>query len=65
MSNLPEMPNILQILMYGFILYVLFRICKFMYRKIQERRILKRMAKSGIRYIDKMDGHPFEVYVRP
>ncbi|EOP45816.1 hypothetical protein IK1_04363, partial [Bacillus cereus VD146] len=23
MSNLPEMPNILQILMYGFILYVL------------------------------------------
>ncbi|PGC57527.1 restriction endonuclease, partial [Bacillus toyonensis] len=56
MSNLPEMPNILQILMYGIILYVLFRICKFMYRKIQERRILKRMAKSGIRYIDKMDG---------
>lgn len=36
-----------------------------MYRKIQERRILKRMAKSGIRYIDKMDGHQFEVYVRP
>ncbi|PES78354.1 restriction endonuclease, partial [Bacillus cereus] len=31
MSNLPAMPNILQILMYGFILYVLFRICKFMY----------------------------------
>lgn len=35
-----------------------------MYRKIQERRILKRMAKSGIRYIDKMDGHQFEVYLK-
>ncbi|KMQ16984.1 hypothetical protein TU70_14335 [Bacillus mycoides] len=65
MSNLPAMPNILQILICGFIFYVLFRICKFMYRKIQERRMLKRMVKSGIRYIDKMDGHQFEVYVRP
>ncbi|OJE50688.1 restriction endonuclease [Bacillus proteolyticus] len=64
MSNLPGMPNIVQILIYGFILYVLFHICKFMYRKIQERRILKRMAKSGIRYIDKMDGHQFEVYLK-
>ncbi|EHL68143.1 hypothetical protein HMPREF1014_04769 [Bacillus sp. 7_6_55CFAA_CT2] len=64
MSNLPKMPNILQILICIFILYVLFRICKFMYRKIQERRILKRMAKSGIRYIDKMDGHQFEVYLK-
>ncbi|PGE10069.1 restriction endonuclease [Bacillus toyonensis] len=64
MSNLPEMPNILQILMYGFILYVLFRICKFMYRKIQQRRILKRMAKSGIRFIDKMDGRQFEIYLK-
>jgi HJR/Mrr/RecB family endonuclease len=63
-SNLPEMKNILQILMYGFIFYVLFRICKFMYRKFQDRRILKRMAKSGIRYIDKMDGHQFEVYLK-
>jgi len=63
-SNLPEMPNILQILLYGFILYVLFRICKFMYRKFQERRILKRIAKPGIRYIDKMDGHQFEVYLK-
>ncbi|PFS11255.1 restriction endonuclease, partial [Bacillus cereus] len=33
MSNLPKMPNIIQILIYGFILYVLFRIFKFMYRK--------------------------------
>lgn len=64
MSNLPEMPNILQILLHGFILYVLFQICKFMYRKFQERRILKRMAKSGICYIDKMDGHQFEVYLK-
>lgn len=64
MSNLPEMPNILQILIYGFIFYVLFRICKFMYRKFRERRILKRIAKSGIRYIDKMDGRQFEVYLK-
>ncbi|MED0906749.1 restriction endonuclease [Bacillus nitratireducens] len=64
MSNLPSMPNILQILIYSFILYVLFHICKFVYRKIQERRMLKRMAKSGIRYIDKMDGRQFEVYLK-
>ncbi|WJE17842.1 restriction endonuclease (plasmid) [Bacillus cereus] len=64
MSNLPAMPNILQILICVFFLYVLFRICKFVYRKIQERRILKRMARSGIRYIDKMDGHQFEVYLK-
>ncbi|MBJ8190725.1 MULTISPECIES: restriction endonuclease [Bacillus cereus group] len=64
MSSIPSMPNILQILICGFILYVLFRLCKFMYRKIQERRMLKRMARSGIRYIDKMDGHQFEVYLK-
>jgi HJR/Mrr/RecB family endonuclease len=60
------MPNILQILMYGFILctYVLFHICKFVYRIIQERRMLKRMARSGIRFIDKMDGRQFEVYLK-
>ncbi|PEZ02506.1 restriction endonuclease [Bacillus sp. AFS018417] len=64
MSNVPSMPNILQFLIYAFILYVLFHICKFVYRMIQERRILKQMAKSGIRYIDKMDGHQFEVYLK-
>ncbi|MGW6193040.1 restriction endonuclease [Bacillus cereus] len=64
MSNIPSMPNMLQILIYGFILYILFHICKFVYRKIQERIILKRMARSGIRYIDKMDGHQFELYLK-
>ncbi|PHE55796.1 restriction endonuclease [Bacillus pseudomycoides] len=64
MSNLTTIPNILHILICGFIIYVLFYICKFMYRKIQDRRVLKRMAKSGIRYIDKMDGHQFEVYLK-
>ncbi|PDZ08210.1 restriction endonuclease [Bacillus pseudomycoides] len=64
MSNLTTIPNILHILICGFIIYVLFHICKFMYRKIQDRRMLKRMAKSGIRYIDKMDGHQFEVYLK-
>ncbi|WP_025147941.1 restriction endonuclease [Bacillus sp. H1a] len=64
MSNLPKMPNILQILICGFILYVLFHICKFVYRIIQERRMLKRMARSGIRFIDKMDGRQFEVYLK-
>ncbi|MBJ7987753.1 restriction endonuclease [Bacillus cereus] len=64
MSNLPAMPNILQILICGFIIYVLFHICKFVYRIIQERRMLKRMARSGIRFIDKMDGRQFEVYLK-
>ncbi|MBC6976072.1 restriction endonuclease [Bacillus sp. Xin] len=64
MSNLPAMSDILHILICGFILYVLFHICKFVYRKIQERRVLKRMVKSGIHYIDRMDGHQFEVYLK-
>ncbi|MFD0769004.1 restriction endonuclease [Bacillus sp. CGMCC 1.60114] len=45
-------------------LYITFHILKWGYRKIREIRMLKRMAKSGIRYIDKMDGFQFEVYLK-
>lgn len=41
-----------------------FHILKWSAGKIREIRILKRMAKSGIRYIDKMDGFQFEVYLK-
>lgn len=34
------------------------------YGKIRDIRILKRMAKSGIHIIDKMDGYQFEVYLK-
>ncbi|HDR7495377.1 TPA: restriction endonuclease, partial [Bacillus cereus] len=45
-------------------LYMFFHILKWSAGKIREIRILKRMAKSGIRYIDKMNGFQFEVYLK-
>ncbi|RFT63918.1 restriction endonuclease [Bacillus clarus] len=45
-------------------LYIIFHILKWSVGKIREIRILKRMAKSGIHYIDKMDGFQFEVYLK-
>ncbi|MED4654665.1 restriction endonuclease [Bacillus pseudomycoides] len=54
----------IQALMYVFIFYVLFRTYMFVHRTIQEIRVLKRMAKSDIQFIDKMDGFQFEVYLK-
>ncbi|HHL0974360.1 TPA: restriction endonuclease [Bacillus cereus] len=64
MSNTLAMPGILQLFLYGMGLYMFFHILKWSAGKIREIRILKRMAKSGIRYIDKMDGFQFEVYLK-
>ncbi|MCQ6341531.1 restriction endonuclease (plasmid) [Bacillus cereus] len=64
MSNTLPMPGILQLFLYGMGLYISFHILKWSVRKIREIRILKRMAKSGIHYIDKMDGFQFEVYLK-
>ncbi|WP_430732671.1 restriction endonuclease [Bacillus pseudomycoides] len=72
MSNLPvgqlipvvPVSSMVQAFMYVFIFYVLFRIYMFVHRIIQEKRVLKIMAKSGIQYIDKMDGYQFEVYLK-
>ncbi|KFN04713.1 restriction endonuclease [Bacillus mycoides] len=64
MSNTLPMPGILQIFLYGMSLYIIFHILKWSVGKIREIRILKRMAKSGIHYIDKMDGFQFEVYLK-
>ncbi len=58
------MPGILQLFLYGMGLYMFFHILKWSVGKIREIRILKRMAKSGIHYIDKMDGFQFEVYLK-
>ncbi|AUB67281.1 restriction endonuclease (plasmid) [Bacillus cereus] len=64
MSNTLPMPGILQIFLYGIGLYIVFHILKWSVGKIREIQILKRMAKSGIHYIDKMDGFQFEVYLK-
>lgn len=58
------MPGILQLFLYGMGIYIIFHMLNWGYRKIRDIRILKRMAKSGIRIIDKMDGHQFEVYLK-
>ncbi|WP_371395296.1 restriction endonuclease [Bacillus pseudomycoides] len=72
MSNLPvgqlipvvPVSSMIQAFMYVFIFYVLFRTYMFVHRTIQEIRVLKRMAKSDIQFIDKMDGFQFEVYLK-
>jgi len=63
-SNTLPISGVLQLFLYGMGLYIIFHILKWSVGKIREIRILKRMAKSGIRYIDKMDGFQFEVYLK-
>lgn len=58
------MPGILQLFLYGMGIYMIFHMLNWGYGKIRDIRILKRMAKSGIRIIDKMDGYQFEVYLK-
>lgn len=64
MSNVVGMPGILQLFLYGMGIYMIFHMLNWGYGKIRDIRILKRMAKSGIRIIDKMDGYQFEVYLK-
>ncbi|SDZ40910.1 restriction endonuclease [Bacillus sp. 166amftsu] len=64
MSNTLPIPGALQLFVYGMGLYITFHIVKWGVRKVRERRMLKRMAQSGIHYIDKMDGFQFEVYLK-
>ena len=64
MSNTLPISGVLQLFLYGMGLYIIFHILKWSVGKIREIRILKSMAKSGIRYIDKMDGFQFEVYLK-
>lgn len=57
-------PGVLQLFVYGMGVYITFHIVKWGIRKVREVRMLKRIAKSGIRHIDKMDGFQFEVYLK-
>ncbi len=45
-------------------LFLIVFLINFIHRTIKERLYLKRMARSGIRDIDKMDGYQFEVYLK-
>jgi restriction system protein len=47
-----------------FLLIVCFYVIRSIYRLIRERIALKRLAKSGIPYIDQMDGFQFEFYLK-
>ncbi|MBO1627958.1 restriction endonuclease [Bacillus arachidis] len=64
MSNMLPIPGVLQLFVYGMGVYITFHIVKWGIRKVREVRMLKRIAKSGIHYIDKMDGYQFEVYLK-
>lgn len=39
-------------------------VCRFLYQKYKEKKMLKQVAKAGIHEIDKMDGHQFEMYLK-
>lgn len=58
----------LQIFLYFCMIAILYRIGSYFYRliynKIREISVLKRLSRSGIGSIDKMDGLQFEVYLK-
>ncbi|MFP8644559.1 restriction endonuclease [Priestia aryabhattai] len=58
------MDKVFQSVFYLFLIMILFKLSKFAYRVIRERKYMKELAQSGMSYIDKMDGYQFEVYLR-
>ncbi|WP_445661677.1 restriction endonuclease [Bacillus sp. FSL M8-0256] len=42
---------------------IVFRFAKFIFDKTKKRRAIDKLASSGMKYIDKMDGHMFEVFL--
>lgn len=47
-----------------FLIMIAFYLIRIVYRRLQERTALKRLACSGIQYIDQMDGFQFETYLK-
>ncbi|WP_420541203.1 restriction endonuclease [Priestia filamentosa] len=43
---------------------IAFYLIRWVYRRLQERTAMKRLARSGIQYIDQMDGFQFETYLK-
>ncbi|UOE63124.1 restriction endonuclease [Priestia filamentosa] len=43
---------------------IAFHLIHLVYRRLQERTAMKRLARSGIQYIDQMDGFQFEFYLK-
>ncbi|KIN40242.1 hypothetical protein B4071_4362 [Bacillus subtilis] len=44
-------------------LLIVFRVAKFIFEKTKKRRAMDKLASSDLKYIDKMDGHMFEVFL--
>ena len=47
-----------------FLIMIAFNLIRMVYRRLQERTAMKRLARSGIQYIDQMDGFQFEFYLK-
>jgi restriction system protein len=47
-----------------FLIMIAFYLIRIVYRRLQERTAMKRLARSGIQYIDQMDGFQFEFYLK-
>ncbi|MFP7224791.1 restriction endonuclease [Priestia filamentosa] len=47
-----------------FLIMIAFHLTRIVYRRLQERTAMKRLARSGIQYIDQMDGFQFETYLK-
>jgi len=58
------MDKVFQSVFYLFLIILLFKLSQFAYRVIRERKYRKELAKSGMPYIDKMDGRQFEFYLQ-
>ena len=56
--------GVLKFIIYMVILALIVRYTPFLIKKINEQIMLKRMAKFGMDYIDKMDGFQFEMYLK-
>lgn len=52
------------ILIIVIVLFVLYRISKFLFFKLKEKKYQRKLSQSGIRDIDQMDGLQFEMYLK-
>lgn len=59
-----ELINIVFLLLIAGGLYVIYRLIKAVIKYFTEKRLLEKLSKSGIKDIDKMDGHQFEIYLK-
>ncbi len=59
-----ELQDIYKYLIYFILVAVIIKLLPYLFRQVKEIYTLKKLAKAGMSYIDKMDGYQFEVYLK-